>query len=443
MSEENIHSELSLLKEKLDGIDLNDIDAEVEYQDLINMRKKINQYGQTIEGTEGFITYSYTNLRESYNNKLHVTAMIGYLNRACDEWHVPEDLPVIPVNEYIDDNTLIDSYHKDWKKIDDKLQKKIDENKEWMEKRVIVKQFLQEMFRFNPDEHVRSAYCPNPEDKERDILETSQAKLAIELKKKKDHKFADKMFHYERVNKLAKMGRSINSNSRFTYDYLNELDKKVDIMNYDDYSNHDEKLFYRVYNDIPPHDIFHRFNYYLENNWNELTEAVKNLYCDKPEFEIALNPYSYHSTLEDAEKFVKKHRDEVITSVYIGSFGKWNLMTPYKANQERIKFYNSNTRIIEQMFEQMELDQKLGADMMRKRVKKKKKENISEEGPDSEAFRKWKAQNSTLKKMGAEALDDDDCPEDALEVDVFVNEGNDLKKGKFYTKAEGLEQEED
>jgi hypothetical protein len=93
------------------------------------------------------------------------------------------------------------------------------------------------------------------------------------------------------------------------------------------------------------------------------------------------------------------------------------------------------------MVKQLERDERLGQDLMKKRVVKTKKKNIIEEGPDAEGFKKWREQNSTLKSMGAEYIGDmadDDIPDDAVQVDVWkiAKGGLEIAKEKFYSKAE-------
>jgi hypothetical protein len=81
---------------------------------------------------------------------------------------------------------------------------------------------------------------------------------------------------------------------------------------------------------------------------------------------------------------------------------------------------------------------------MKKRVAKKKKKNIEESGPDDPGFAKWKAQNTTLKDMGAwtqkneNSMAPDDCPEDSVAVDVFSfsKGGTSVEKSTFFTEAE-------
>jgi hypothetical protein len=136
-------------------------------------------------------------------------------------------------------------------------------------------------------------------------------------------------------------------------------------------------------------------------------------------------------------EFQKKHRDEVIADIIKAASGKWNFFAPFARVQNTMKFFNKNTIVLEEMAQQIEIDQKLGADMMKKRVVKLKKKNIIEDGPDAEAFSKWKAQNHTLKEMGVENPTEEDCPTNAVEVGVFrISKGGmEVKKEHFYTEA--------
>jgi hypothetical protein len=211
---------------------------------------------------------------------------------------------------------------------------------------------------------------------------------------------------------------------------------------------------------IPPADVFHRWAYYTDSNYEEVRTAVKDLYCEKPDLEFAINPYDQFDSQEDAEKYVQKHKNEVIADVLTLTNGKWNLCGSFKKNRDRINFYNEKTAVIEEIFKQLEQDKKLGADLMRKRVKRKKNKNVTESGPDPEEFKQYKKNNpSGFENMGAENVsledkkdtkDDDvifkiheECPYDAVQVDVFdMRKGGQIvQKSEFFTEAETPEPE--
>jgi hypothetical protein len=333
----------------------------------------------------------------------------------CDEWHVPDGIPIIPVYDYVKNPDSINDFEKGLNK-PEILRKEIDSNKEWMKKRVVVKEFLEEMFQYNPDAHVRSSYQPQVKDTERKIVKTPAAQLAVSELKNKDVKFNEEMLQFDREEKVTGEENSV--------DIKTEVEKTV-------------------YGMIPPADLFHRFDHYRDVNYEVLHEATLNLYCEKPDLEKAINPYAWHDNVEDADKFIAKHKNEVITTIYKAHSGKWNFFSPFKQVRDSTRYFNDKTVVLEEIMKQIEKDSKLGQDLMKKRIKVKKKKNIEECGPDDEAFTKWKEGNSTLKDMGAESINknsyaSEECPDNAIEVPVFriSNGGTKMEKTKFFTKAE-------
>jgi hypothetical protein len=419
--------------------------AQMSEEEVMKYRKELNVYGRTIEGSNKYLTFSFTNLTEKYQQKLLLTGMIGFLNRMVDEWHVPDGLPVIPVYDYVEDPESLEKFHADWKKTE-KIQKEIDENRAWMAKRVVVKEFLEEMFQFNPDKHVRSSYRPQPKDLDRKIIDTPAANLAIEKLKAADLKFREQMVEFDRVQKLRNMAEG----SELKNESLDKLVAKklvlpghhYSTMNFESWSPEDKNLLSETAGMIPPDDVFHRYRTYIESNYDKLREAVQYLYCDKPDFDIAINPYNWHGSLEDAQEFQKKHKNEVISDIIVAHSGKWNFFAPFEHVRDSVKYFNDNTIILEEIAIQQEKDAKLGQDLMRRRVAAKKRQNIEEEGPDSEFFKKWKDQNTTLKDMGAETLNKEsyaslECPDDAIEVPVWkIAQNGKMEKKSFYSRAE-------
>jgi hypothetical protein len=426
-------------------LDPETIDSMTE-EEILKYRQELNPYGRIIEGSDNILTFSYTNLRDKYLKKLIMTGMIGYLNRACDEYHVPEDIPVIPVYDFMQKPSLLDDFHKDWT-ITDKIAKDIQTNREWMYKRVIIKEFLEEMFQYNPDKHVRSVYKPQPKDLTRGVVDTPAANLAIETLKRKDAQFRESMLEFDRVQKLINMRES--NGEKVDESIQNLVAKRIVLpqeeehymlRDYKEVSPEDTKLIKTVCNMIPPADIFYKFSHYLETNYDKLRESVQYLYCEKPEYDIAICPHAWHETEEEAEDFVKKHRNEVITDVIKAHSGKWNIHAPLKEVRESTRFYNDNTIILEEIAKQIEEDSKIGSELLKNRIKQKKKKNVEEEGPEAKKFTEWRNNNTTLKDMKAVSLDKDDLaaeegPDDSICVPVFRIEGNKMDKTYFYSKS--------
>lgn len=406
-------------------------------EQITEARKRLNPYGRTIEGSGKLVCASIINMKEEYMKKLLMTSLIGFLFRQCDEYELDDgDKPVsmddfdtfmVSYNEAVDNaNKSKESYVPVNKPYDEmsyeekaiKLEhNRILEKSEGFKKRLIVRQFLDGLFQFNPDKHVKSAYSNNPLDPER--VKPSQVKR-----------------HVKTIT--GKSGATI------------EIEK-------DEYKTKEEekRADSEFVKHIPPSDVFHRWGYYLDSNYEECRQAVMDLYADKPDLEFAINVYDQFDNVEDSKKFVQKHKDEVIADIVTLTQSSWNLLGSFKENRNRINFYNERTAVLEEIFKQHEQDKKMGADLMRKRVARKKKKNIEENGPDPEEFKQYKKDNpSMVSTMGAEEVlnvdnnyikkDDvsfkihEDCPYDSVQVDVFdFREGGSVvKKSEFFTQAE-------
>lgn len=431
--------------------------AKIPEEKILEIRKNLNPYGRTIKGSDKYLNFSLTQVSHEYWKKFMTTALIGFLNRMCDEWKVPNGVPVVSVYEYLDNPALLDTPELIVKRNVETVMKDYEFNREWMKKRLIVKEFLEEMFQFNPDEHVRSAYKPNYADETRKPLQTMAARIAVKHLAKTDPAFkAEQDLHNDikstqtkTVKKTVK--KVIKGRDGSTREIIKEVEvedepaatptsptplpaeKPVDV-----------NLRDTVFNMIPPHDTYGHFKRYYTENYEQLRDAVTELYCEKPELELAINPYAIHDSKDDAEAFKKQHANEVIAEVFTAETGKWNFFDTFKEQRESVNFYNKKTAVLEEIIKQVEKDEKLGQDLMSKRVQKEKKKNIIEAGPDAESFKKWRDENNELKKLGAEYIGDmadEDMPEDAVQVDVWrvAKGGLEIVKDKFYSKAEAPE----
>ena len=200
---------------------------------------------------------------------------------------------------------------------------------------------------------------------------------------------------------------------------------------------------------------------YYDVNYEKLRDAVRYLYAEKPDIEVAVNVYGSFDSLEEANKFVEKNKDKVITNVLTLTNNKWNLIGSFKENRDRVNFYNKNTVILENIIKQRESDAKIGKELLSKRVRKMKAKNIKRYGKDHPNFTKYKKQNldgvydTTITKITEEddeivvehtmeiadtgaAIDEDGVPEDSLEIKVTkVNaKTSEIEQQTIYTKAQ-------
>lgn len=365
----------------------------------------------------------------------------------------------------------------------EKLRKDHDEYVEKLKKTAqgIVKRFLARHFRFNPDHHLRTAHTENAKDPERVSKDVALKKLAEASERAKtiDSKLSaspSKTYEYLRSNLLATYQSAVKATETLKATLSVLLDPAV--------STDDKQGIllkkYRALSDIcsdmkkivepiaaaetveawtvnPPVDVFHQFNRYVTNHYEQLREAVTALYDEKPDFEYAVIYYNSFKTPDAAREHRVQHENDFRTEVLTIENSGVTMLGPFKENRGRIDFYNKNTEIMKRMMDQIELDHKLGKDLMEKVVKKKKKQNIEESGPDAPRLAEYSRAVSTVQELGAKQIltkeekeklaaaaavkEDFEVPENAIQVDMFCPvEDKDgelkLQKTKFYTQAE-------
>lgn len=160
---------------------------------------------------------------------------------------------------------------------------------------------------------------------------------------------------------------------------------------------------------IPPQDTFNRWNYYQEVNYEALRTATEAIYHEKPDLDWALILYEFFEGSPDEvskafETFRDQHQDEVISDIKGIEFGGWTLLGDFKENREKISFYNKHTDVLKRILDRHAEDKKLGADLMRNRVRQVKAKNIREQGPDAPGLEEYKTQGGGkgLDTLGAE-----------------------------------------
>lgn len=228
---------------------------------------------------------------------------------------------------------------------------------------------------------------------------------------------------------------------------------------------------------IPPKDTFHNFQYYMDSNYEELSGVTQHLYgLAKTDLDVAILPCGVFPSLEEADDFVQRNKDLVISDIRTLKVGKWNLIEAYKANRDAIEAYRGT--IVEDILEQVKEDTKIGSELTINRVTKRRREKAKKTRPPPEMVRNYIAERgedisdksvdtsklspeereTIYEKYQAEKLENqrelvelDDrrhadevdeepeevAPHDALRVNVFnfSGGGKDLKKNFFYTKA--------
>ena len=323
-----------------------------------------------------------------------------------------------------------------------------------------VKDFIDKYFEFDADEHVKAASkTPSANDDvnydqydpSRPTMKLLKAKALAEQASStndlidvfKDRQTYNACMHL--LNTNPSLLQKLASNPDKCREVLTPITQATELIDH-----------------IPPADTFHRWNYYMEVNMEEIRSVVSSLYHEKPELDFAINVYeTAEGTMDELEKkkkeFIVKHNDELCSDLKIVPMGKWAFLGDFKANREKIDFYNRHTEILKRIMDEHEGGKKLGSDLMKKRVKKAKSKNIEEEGKDAKILEEYKKQVADLSAMGAtrvldanerRAIEDakkaikdleevKDVPDDAIQVNVYVHdtEKGEVIKNKIYTEA--------
>lgn len=410
--------------------------ANVDKDQLTEVMKKLNPYGRTIQGADEFINFSITTIPHKWWERFLVTALIGYLNRRCDEWRVPKGVPIVPVYEYLKDPKKADIPKYTLESGDPHVIYDFQYNKEFMEKRLIVKAFLEEIFQFNPDEHVRSAYSPNLDDTTRKPLATMAAEHAMMHLEKIDPVFRAQKQRHERINgstpvkmkkikKTKKIKKIIrNKEGKVLREVFEDREYEEEVPDIE--ANVAEKQADpkyakgEFYETIPSLDLFYNFDRYRKEHYEDLREATLHLYSEKPDFEFAINVYGAFKKEEDALAHRRKHANDVVAEVFTIPTGKWCFFDSFKAQRESVEFYNDRTAVYEAIVRQVEQDEKIAASLVEKVVKKEKRKNIIEQGPDAESFAQWKAENKEVSRTSMSNFSGTaDVPDGTVELQVW------------------------
>jgi hypothetical protein len=450
--------------------------APLDDDTIIEIRKRMNPYSKTLKVPEAYSTFAWTSITRKYDMRFVTTGLIGFLYQWLDEYNsdMRDDAIENPIQNPNKHQSPYDPFE-----VSDFNESVLEKTDDHYADTIVpvtkikseIKLFLDSLLEYNPNLHVRDAI----NKKGHHDPERQTKKRAV--KKKRKQRFGKNRPKNQEGLKKALEDARLKNNS------LDVLDEKMHEEavgdNLDDNGLNPERLSQEemengedlvvdsakeladtteeeiapisdlnpAWNVIPSGDNYHRFQIYLDRNFEEIREVVKTFYCEKPDIEDMINPFRQFATEDEATAWKDKHQREFRSSIYVIKNGSWCVLGQFKENRKRAKVYNKDTRILQAMEEQGREDEKLSADMVKKRVKVAKKKNIKREGPDDLGFREQLKDNKPeiASKYGVKATnleeeeeEEDECPDDAVEVNVIhIGEGGGkLTATKFYTEAE-------
>jgi hypothetical protein len=434
---------------------------------IVGIRKALNPYGPTIKDMEGkWLTLSITQLDKEFQQKLLMTSMVGFLFSKLNMWKHPKDMPLIDCIDFCNNPNILRELYADRAAEDPEFKETIEEYEKVMRKKLIIIEFLESVFQFNPNVHIEPTYKPNFDDTSRDIVMTPAAAMAMAFhasgnKKEGKDKFRNELLRFHRFFEVLPMlvkstekkedtvfspQPAIQTLKSHKYNLKDEGDSlKLTVgtlmkrslsrkwTKYDD-----DTLVTTAYNIIHPANVYADLNMYTKNNYEKLVKITENLHYDKKDIDLAINPYCVHDSQEKAIEWAKKHRNNVIADIKFIRMGAWNMLfTPGTP-----MLYNEHSSALDEILHHQELSAHLGQAMMKKSMAASREERARKGKAPDEDTSKWiKAHGH---KMGVDATDDqadfEECPDDKVEVLIHNIQAGGLKtsKAKVFIDTEPL-----
>lgn len=451
----------------------------LDNEELNEIYKYLNPIGGIVSSKKLWVTMTLINWREKYMRKLQMTALVGYVFRLCDEYEPEEDIELA--------NQIFTQESKGLSNEDLVIQRNLHNVKNDLRRktaRQIVRRFLESNFNYNPDKHVKAAHSENPKDPERtpkDELVRNVCKVAAgaEAVEAKLQAKPEAVYQYMRSSLETTYQAAVEASAAIKSVLMVRLDPTID-------AEDKESILFKKYVQLteltedlkkivepiaaseslytlhvnPPTDVFHQFDRYFTNHFEQISKVVQSLYNEKPDVEYLCTIHNVAKTEDAAKNFRVQHADKFRNDVITIDNTASAFIGPYKENRQRIEFYNKNTEVMKRMIEQMEYDHKLGGDLMAKVVSNKKKKNIAEAGPDAPGLAQYSKSMNTVSELGAKKIlsredqeklaeakstvtkiaDDYEVPDNAIRVDMFipkeVNGVMVLEKSAFFSQAE-------
>ncbi|WFV29796.1 B602L [African swine fever virus] len=516
---------------------LEDPSTEISEETLKQLYQRTNPYKQ-FKNDSRVAFCSFTNLREQYIRRLIMTSFIGYVFKALQEWMPSYSKPTHTTKTLLSELiTLVDTLKQETNdvpsesvvntilSIADSCKTQTQKSKE---AKTTIDSFLREHFVFDPNLHAQSAYtcadtnvdtcasmcadtnvdtcasmcadtnvdtcastCTSTEytdlaDPERIPLHIMQKTLNVPNELQADIDAITQTPQGYRA--AAHILQNIELHQSIKHMLENPRAFKPILFN--------TKITRYLSQHIPPQDTFYKWNYYIEDNYEELRAATESIYPEKPDLEFAFIIYDVvdSSNQQKVDEFYYKYKDQIFSEVSSIQLGNWTLLGSFKANRERYNYFNQNNEIIKRILDRHEEDLKIGKEILRNTIYHKKAKNIQETGPDAPglsiynstfhtdsgikgllSFKELKnlekasgnikkareydfiddceekikqllsKENLTpdeeselikTKKQLDNALEMLNVPDDTIRVDMWVNNNNKLEKEILYTKAE-------
>lgn len=416
-------------------------------EDVIALKQRINPVNTFIPANKSFAVASIINMRESDMRNFMMTSMIGFLYRRIEEY-TPNFVVTMREAYARKINGIVDGENVQERR--DKLREECEKLSREYEQahRDVARKFLDSVFLFNPDRHVRVAHKDAPinaidilmgraqgHEQEQGQEQTEPNRISREAFKEATTTLSQEITKYKSVSSpeidsasICEAASSVYRGSRVAsgniaqcYRIISEEIARVQSRDIETASEESRahvsqledarRLLFTCRERVdsaakivgpyacigieedaravlrvnPPADVFYHFGRYIDANYEVLRVLTDAVFQTPPDIENMIIYYDSFPTREEASEFIHVHESEFRADPKIIENGGTTLLGPFRENRQSVDFYNRHTEVLRQMSEQVERDHKLGADITKKRVAAMKRANVRESGPDDAA----------------------------------------------------------
>lgn len=396
----------------------------------------VNPYGanladKTLKGKR--FNFMFTNLKKEYMRRELMVSLVAFVYQMLEEYQTePEDDLRGLLNDNIpsveqrcallgkDEETLREEGVDFSAKASPAERKLIEQALDAMSaRRQWTRQFLDNIFEFDPLIHVRGSQLhrrrPGYLSKTRIVRKTKRVNVPRAALKEKD---SGAYVIIEKDKDGVEVERVVKDQ------VVEELEEPRDPEAVADPNAPGDQAAEGLLQHNVPADTFARWRRFESAQYEGVRRAVQIAYAEKPDLEEAIQVCSIHDDEKKAREWRLREQDRVPCDILEGNLADgWCLLGPFKENRGRTDFYNKNTETLKLALEQIEADQKMGRELMEKRIEDQKRKNIRKAGPDAPGLRKnYKPTGDAhVSRSATRPLDGDKIK--ALEREVAAEEG--------------------
>ena len=118
---------------------------------------------------------------------------------------------------------------------------------------------------------------------------------------------------------------------------------------------------------MPSLDVFERWQRFEEAQSSEIKKETHNMYQIRPQYEFAVQIYDVFDNEAQADAFRDKYGPGISVDIYKAVTNKWVLLQTNEECLDRVKFYDKENEILENMINQTKKDAEICREMLERR----------------------------------------------------------------------------